>query len=562
MSFVTVATASGSLRGVEAAGSARFLGIAYGAASRFAPPSACLAWTGTRDALSFGPSAPQPHPFGGDPGPVASQLLTMLYPRGGWPAEGGPVSEDCLYLNVWAPASFSGASLPVMVWLHGGAFMHGSGNEMAFNGDVLAAAEDVVVVTVTHRLGLLGFLSVDGMDGSAVAGLLDIVLALEWVRSNISAFGGDPGNVTLFGQSGGAMKAGALLAMPAAAGLFHKLIMQSGPPLRVLEPSAAAAVADSVLAALGQDVSSASGLLDVPASRLLDVQADLAAKMPPSVLEAMAIGPARDPVHLPGQLFACGAPAPGADVPLLIGSTAHDMAMMLCGFPGYADAGFAAAAGFLDQFTGGSTSGAAVVAQYRSLYPAEPAPLLWSRIATDSTFRGGSYLVADAKSAQPAPVYAYVFDWPTDVLGGILGACHSLDLPYVFGTTRRIPLAGQMPGTAEFSALIMRTWATFARTGNPSHDGLPAWPRWSTPDLAVPALSSAADQSGAAGLAAAAAGSGAAGLAAAAAGRVAGLVAAAAGSGRVAMLLGRDPAPVDALAAAPLAATLLPRNAR
>jgi para-nitrobenzyl esterase len=495
MSFVDVSLTSGPVRGLSAAGSARFLGIPYGTAARFAAPSACAPWTGVRDALSFGPSAPQLHPFGADLGPVPERLLSMLYPRGGSPAEGGAVSEDCLYLNVWTPA-VSG-SRPVMVWLHGGAFMHGSGNEMAFNGDVLAAAEDVVVVTVTHRLGLLGFLPVPGADGSGVAGLLDIVLALDWVRDNIVAFGGDPGNVTLFGQSGGAMKAGALLAMPAARGLFHKVIMQSGPPLRVLEPDAAAAVYADVAAAVGD-------VRDAPVAQLLDVQAALAARMVPDIRQAMAIGPVRDPVHLPGQLFADGAPSYGSDVPLLIGTATHDMAMMLCGFPGYADADDAMVAGFLDQFTGGS-GGADVVAWYRSWYPAEPAPLLWSRIATDASFRGGSYEVADAKAVQPAPVYTYVFDWATDALGGILGACHSLDLPFVFGTTRRIPLAGQAPGTEEFSALIMRTWATFARTGDPQHDGLPAWTAWSPP------------------------------------------------AARAAMLLGRDPALIDSLAAAPLA---------
>jgi para-nitrobenzyl esterase len=526
MSFVDVSLTSGSVRGLSAAGSARFLGIPYGSSVRFGAPSACAPWTGVRDALSFGPSAPQLHPFGADLGPVSERLLSMLYPRGGSPVEGGAVSEDCLYLNVWAPSALSGvgslsggASLPVMVWLHGGAFIHGSGNEMAFNGDVLAAAEGVVVVTVTHRLGLLGFLPVPGADGSGVAGLLDIVLALEWVRDNIAAFGGDPGNVTLFGQSGGAMKAGALLAMPAARGLFHKVIMQSGPPLRVLEPDAAAAVYADVHAAVGD-------VRDAPVARLLDAQAALAARMVPDIRQAMAIGPVRDPVHLPGQLFADGAPSYGSDVPLLIGTATHDMAMMLCGFPGYADADDAIVAGFLDQLSGGS-GGADVVALYQSAYPAEPVPLLWSRIATDSSFRGGSYEVADAKAAQPAPVYTYIFDWPTDALGGILGACHSLDLPFVFGTTRRIPLAGQAPGTEEFSALIMRTWATFARTGTPTHDALPPWPAWSAwPAWSVAPLPDGPASAGGA-----------------------------ASSGRVAMLLGRDPAPVDALSAAPLAAT-------
>jgi para-nitrobenzyl esterase len=318
--------------------------------------------------------------------------------------------------------------------------------------------------------------------------------------------------VTVFGQSGGAMKGATLLAMPAAAGLFHKLIMQSGPALRAASPEAAAAVASQVLTACGLTPETADKLGDVPVAQLLAVQAEVAAQMPPDIRQAMAIGPGRHPVHLPGDLFAAGAPPLGADIPLLIGSATHDMAMMLCGIPGYDTATDEMVAGALTAFS--AVDGAAVVAQYRALYPAEPSPLLWSRIATDMSFRGGSYEVADAKAAQPAPVYAYLFDQPTDVLGGVLGACHSLDLPYVFGTTRRIPLAGSlesMDGVSAqaVSALIMRTWATFARTGSPAHDGLPAWPAWSV-------------SSGTA-------------------------------SSRIAMRLGAESGPIDARAAAPLA---------
>jgi len=526
MGFVTARLAGsgeqggGELRGVEFAGCSRFLGVPYGApvggSARFRPPAPAAPWAGVRDALEFGPSAPQSGPFAMAMPPAAQSMLAMLYPRGGSAVEGGPVSEDCLRVNVWTPA-LDGEPRPVLVWLHGGAFLHGSGNEMAFNGDVLSATEDVVVVTVTHRIGLLGFLGLDalgcdGFDGAGNAGMLDIILALRWVRDNIAAFGGDPSNVTVFGQSGGAMKGATLLAMPAAAGLFHKLIMQSGPALRAASPEAAAAVASQVLTACGLTPETADKLGDVPVAQLLAVQAEVAAQMPPDIRQAMAIGPGRHPVHLPGDLFAAGAPPLGADIPLLIGSATHDMAMMLCGIPGYDTATDEMVAGALTAFS--AVDGAAVVAQYRALYPAEPSPLLWSRIATDMSFRGGSYEVADAKAAQPAPVYAYLFDQPTDVLGGVLGACHSLDLPYVFGTTRRIPLAGSlesMDGVSAqaVSALIMRTWATFARTGSPAHDGLPAWPAWSV-------------SSGTA-------------------------------SSRIAMRLGAESGPIDARAAAPLA---------
>ncbi|MGH3263673.1 MAG: carboxylesterase family protein, partial [Trebonia sp.] len=361
MAFVNASLAhGGQARGVSFGGCARFLGVPYGTADRFRPPVPCADWSG--DALEFGPSAPQVPPFcAGDLPPISESLLGLLYPRGGSPVEGGAVSEDCLRVNVWTP-SVAGAR-PVMVWLHGGAFLHGSGNEMAFNGDVLASAEDVVVVTVTHRIGLLGFLELDGFDGSGNAGMLDIVLALRWVRDNIAGFGGNPSNVTVFGQSGGGMKGASLLAMPAATGLFHKLIMQSGPALRVSSPEAAASFALRVMAACG--VSSASGLREIPVEQLLSVQADLGNGMTPDITKAMTVGPVRHHVHLPCDLFADGAPTYGSDVPLLIGSATHDMAMMLCGIPAYPDATFDTVAGFL---------GADVVSTYRSLYPVESAP--------------------------------------------------------------------------------------------------------------------------------------------------------------------------------------------
>lgn len=480
---LTVITAYGRVRGLDAGGCARFLGVPYGASTvgpnRFKAPQPPTSWEGELDATAFGPSAPQIEPRVAVP--EAAHLLTLLYPRGGSPTEGGVTSEDCLRLNIWSP-DVSGTA-PVMVWLHGGAFQHGSPNEMAFNGDLLAAREDVVVVNVGHRLGLLGFAPLeglgDGFDGSGVAGMLDIVQALEWVRDNISAFGGDPSNVTVFGQSGGGMKVGCLMAMPSAEGLFHRAIMQSGPVLRVASQADAEQTAAKILDESG--LTDAAGLRDLSIDDIFRLQAAVEGEWMTSgnlldLSRPLPIGPSQHPVYLPGQLFAEGAPAFAASVPLLIGSTSHDMAMMLLGTPMHADLDDELLCTLMDRQMHGL--GTPIVKQYRALFPDEPTPLLSARIATDGTFRGGSYIVADAKSKQDAPVFGYLFDEPTDVLGGLLGACHSLDIAYVFGTTRRIPMAGAEGGNLAVADCVMRTWATFARTGRPDHDALPSWPVW------------------------------------------------------------------------------------
>ncbi|WP_345047275.1 carboxylesterase family protein, partial [Microbacterium invictum] len=256
MPHIEVLTTAGRVRGYVQGDVTAFLGIPYGADTRdhrFRPPLPVQKWEGVRDATSFGPACPQVV-FTDEED--AAALRWLEHPVGGSPLEGGAVGEDCLRVNVWAPANHS-ESLPVLVWLHGGGFTNGSGNEGWFNGDRLAAAEDVVVVTVTHRLGVFGFLSLcddsgEPITGSAKPGMLDIVLALEWVHDNIAAFGGDPSRVTIAGHSGGSGKVAALLAMPAAEGLFTRAIMQSGPVSRFPTAADSRVTTERVLEALGQ----------------------------------------------------------------------------------------------------------------------------------------------------------------------------------------------------------------------------------------------------------------------------------------------------------------------
>lgn len=493
-SYVDIDTTAGTLRGIDNAGVVSFLGVRYGestaGASRFAPPVPVRPWTGAREVLEFGPAAPQVDTRLGSTGAMPA-VLTLLYPRAGSPLEGGPISEDCLRLNIWAPYGHSGDRLPVLVWLHGGAFTHGSGNEMAFNGDLLATAGDVVVVSVTHRIGITGLLDlrdepVGGVAGSANAGMLDIVEALRWVHENIALVGGDPDNVTIAGQSGGAAKVAVLSAMPAAEGLFARGIMQSGPIGQVLTTEQAEQVRDWVLDRLG--VRTAAELRALPLERLLAAQAALLASTKARFGSAAMTGmggfaPALDPVDVPRHPFGPEGASWFARKPLLIGWASHDAALLLAEeesfTPAMTDEQVVA---LLDEDAPGQ--GRDLYDEVSAGYPAEPPHLRWARVLTDRTMRDGSLGIAALTAAHGGQVWVYRFDQTTEVLGGLLGACHSLDLAYVFGTVDRVPLTGRDPARVEVSQAMMRAWASFARNGRPEVDG-EAWRPWSATEREV-----------------------------------------------------------------------------
>ena len=261
---IVVETVSGKLRGIVQNGVRIFKGIPYGGpvegAGRFMPPAKPAPWTGVRDALDFGPRAMQPdQPFGISPEVLA--LLSLNDPQ--------PMSENCLVLNVWTPAAGDGGKRPVMFWCHGGAFTAGSGSSDWYDGANLSRKGDAVVVTVNHRLGVLGYLHLGDLGGDAYAasgnaGMLDLVAALTWVRDNIAAFGGDPANVTIFGESGGGAKVSVLMAMPAAHGLFHKAIVQSGAGVQMTPRENATETAKAVLANLGLDTREIDKLRTLP----------------------------------------------------------------------------------------------------------------------------------------------------------------------------------------------------------------------------------------------------------------------------------------------------------
>lgn len=480
--YVDIHTTAGTLRGITNAGVTSLLGVRYGESTagegRFAPPTPVQPWDGVRSALEFGPSAPQVDTRLGSDG-VMSEVLTLLYPRTGSPLEGGPMGEDCLRLNVWSPAGDHAEPLPVLVWLHGGGFTHGSGNEMAFNGDILAAQGDIVVVTVTHRLGVAGFLDlrdeeVGGVAGSANAGMLDIVEALRWVRDNIAQVGGDPSRVTICGQSGGGMKVATLTAMPAAAGLFTGAIIQSGPAMPAATREQSARVRDAFLSKAG--VRTLGELRALPLEVLLEAQAELLAQASFSFADPLPTdgfggpGPAQDDIDLPG------APFTASVVPLMIGWTAHDASFLLAEEDWFTPAlSREAVVALLERQSPGHAE--ELYAHAQAARPSDPPHLLLAGVVSEGFFAASSRGVASGVAAGGGSAYVYRFDQETEVLGGLLGACHSLDLAYVFGTVDRVPLTGHSDSRATVSAAMMRAWSGFARDGRPdAGDGM--WDAW------------------------------------------------------------------------------------
>ncbi len=461
-----VETRSGKVRGAAANGVQTFKGIPYAqstaGANRFRPPVPMKPWAGIRDSVAFGHSAPQP---AATPSPLNAWYGTIE-----------PIGEDCLSLNVFTPAAKKGAKKPVMVWIHGGAWSSCAGSAPGFDGTNLARLGDVVVVTVNHRLNLFGYLKLDDKDArfadSGNAGLLDLVAALKWVRDNIAGFGGDPGNITIFGQSGGAAKVTALLAMPAAHGLFHKAIAEScSGSLRICGEEEAAQLSHELAQKLGIDKPSGAALQAIPLDQLV------------SAYQAIpnAFRPVLDGRTFKQNPFDPAAPATAANIPLMIGNAADEarlyMAADLKNFSLDAAEVHKRVGRFLQ--IGDSEADRVLDAYHSSLPDGSPSDLLGA-IATDFTYRRNTTHEAalQAETAQ-APVYAYVFDWKTPVLDGVLKTPHTLEVPFVFGTAEAAaPLVGTGPELAQLTKLMTETWAAFAHTGNPNNPGLPTWPRY------------------------------------------------------------------------------------
>jgi para-nitrobenzyl esterase len=481
-----VETAAGKLRGASAAGVYSFKGIPYGAPpigrNRFVPPQPAQTWAGMRDALAYAghawqlPNRPKRRPV----------LETLL-----GPADATPEGEDCLTLNIWTPGLGDGAKRPVMVWLHGGAFGYGSGNRAVTDGANLARRGDVVVVSVNHRLNIFGFLHLADIGGpswahSGNAGVLDLVAALRWVRDNIDRFGGDPGNVTIFGESGGGGKVSVLLAMPAARGLFHRAIIQSGAAIRVSTRERANTLAEAVSNELGIARNECERLQTVSADRLLAAIAPASRAVGRSqwpLLDRYDFGPVVDGNDLPQQPAEPGVPPTADDIPLMVGGTREESAFFLADDDAVWNGTLTEAElrERLAAVAGAETD--ALVAVYRSEMPqASPGEGLIAAL-TGSNFWIRTVLLADRYAKRPrAPVYMYSLDWPSPAHGGRVKAHHAMDLPFVFDNTEVADTTAGAPGARELAGQISKTWIAFARNGSPNNAAIPTWPAYTNAD--------------------------------------------------------------------------------
>lgn len=458
-------TRSGPVRGYSDGRIKIFKGVRYGASTesrRFLPPQAPEPWREVRDALDFGAQSPQI--AGGDGGGLFRS----------W-ANRRPDSEDCLFLNVWTPGLRDGARRPVMVWFHGGGFVTGSGASHAYDGTRLAAKGDVVVVTVNHRLNAFGYTYLadasPALADSGNVGSLDMLLSLQWVRDNIAEFGGDPRRVLIFGESGGGAKVSTLMATPAAKGLFHRAVVQSGSSLKVREPAAAADDARKLMDALGLKPGQTAELQALPMARVLEGVAKSNAGFSPVV----------DGRSLPRHPFHPDAPAVSRDVPMLIGTTKDEMTLLAgARDPSLFDLTWEALPGRLAPVLQGMDP-AAVVAALRKIYPQDKPSDIYFTASTEAGFRSRAVAQAERKTAQGgAPAYMYLLTWETPVMGGKWKSPHALEIGMVFDNVAKSEsMSGVGPVQQRIADGMSDAWLRFAKSGDPG------WPAYSPPRRAT-----------------------------------------------------------------------------
>ena len=458
------------MRGYQEDGLSIFKGLRYGAAPvgalRFKPPAEPQAWREAASATSYGAPAIQS-------GLAPGERRTS---PGDPPAPDEPASsEDCLFLNVWTPG-LDAARRPVMVWLHGGGFANGSGGAAMYDGGALARKGDVVTVTVNHRLNVFGYLHLGEAFGpdyaqSGVAGMLDIILSLEWVRDHIAAFGGDPDNVTIFGESGGGWKVSLLMAMPGAKGLFHKAIIQSGPGLKGKTKAEAAETARALLAAL--QANSPHDLAAIATDELSKASVGFggdAMRLYTPIVDGDALP--RDPFHPDATPLA-------ADIPLLIGTNKDENTLFMFGHPKFGS--FTNEDVDRHAATAVGERGPALVGVLREAFPDYSPSHLVAAVGTASGMWGGSITLAELKATQNAPVWMYMLTWETPVARGRLKSPHALEIPLVFDNVERARnFVGRGEEPQRVADQMSSAWLAFAHTGDPNTSALPAWPAYET----------------------------------------------------------------------------------
>lgn len=458
--MAVVETSYGRLRGAETDGVRVYKGVPFAKPPvgdlrwRVPPPPP---WPGIRDALTFGACAMQ-STISGDIG----ELIGIATHE---------TSEDCLYLNVWTPVLETGGRRPVMVWIHGGGNTVGAGSQPRVNGEHLARVGDVVVVTVNYRLGAFGFLHAPELGATGNEALLDQVAALKWVRSEIGAFGGDPSNITVFGQSAGGFDIVQLMAMPAAHGCFDKAVPMSGSLTRPVAASAAHATAT----ALAEEFGGFDKLRDVPAAAILARQAKISGARWAPALDGEVIAGDAATVLREGRFT--------TDMPLLIGHTRDESTLFTLFDERYANLTRAELI-TLAQASFGERAADAIACyeQDRAAAGLAAAPFdVWAAVGTDRMFRLPAIRTAECHRQHTQSVWMYRFDRASPAHGGRLGACHSLDIPFVWGTyglpaMRRF--CGADSRVAALSQRLMSSYVAFARHGDPNTDALPHWPTY------------------------------------------------------------------------------------
>jgi len=466
--FFTAKTQYGKVQGMANAGIKEFKSVPYGAPTggknRYMPPQKPAAWTGVRECYAYGPISPQTL---ASPASDYSQLIQ-------WDLHYGTgMGEDVLTLNVWTPGIEDGGKRAVLVSFHGGGFATGSGNGPQYDGLQLARLADVVVVTVNHRLSSFGYLHLADLGAppefanAGIAGMMDLVASLGWVRDNIENFGGDPAKVMIFGQSGGGAKTSTMLAMPSAKGLFHSAGIQSGSSIRSATREQATKSAELLLGKLGISKGNIAEIQKVPWQRILEAQTSLGT--------TASFSPVVDGKVLPHHPFEPTAPPESADVPVIISTTLEDAALRLTNFDLTEDG----LRTMLNQRYGAKTE--PMFAMYRNRYPHKSPYLIQAQIDTDAGSRRSAILQAERKAQQgKAPAYMYLWSFPSAGFGGKFGAIHGTDVSATFNSYRD-GIGGT--GSEEQRALWSRfasSWVAMAKSANPNNSKIPDWPPYDT----------------------------------------------------------------------------------
>jgi para-nitrobenzyl esterase len=500
--FVIAETSCGKIRGTENRGIKIFKGVPYGAntegANRFMPAVEPARWTGVRDALEYGHSAPQgdPSPRRRDSAPAASARAiaqdSLSLPKAAagpsiyralWvPGDKNPgQGEDCLVLNVWTPALNDGRRRPVMLWLHGGGFRGGSGSNPGWDGTNLCLRGDVVVLTINHRVSAMGFANFSAFSpdfaSSGEVGMLDIVHALKWVRTNISQFGGDPNTVMIFGQSGGGRKIETLLAMPSAKGLFHRATIESGIAIKVVDRDVATRNAEALLAKLGIAKTDVRRIQQLPVDQILIAAAAVDHALGEVDLDTVGFAPSVDGRILPQHPFYPTASGISADVPVMIGNTRTE----------YTGLTTDATLWQLDEdglrikikeLLGDSSE--TMIRLYRKYDPDATPSDIYFLIESDYRYGAKTMKIAERRAGLGrAPVYLYYFTWASPVQGGQLKSPHNIEWPFAFDNVEICAkLTGGGPDANSLADKVSDAWIAFARTGNPNTPKLPYWPAY------------------------------------------------------------------------------------